>query len=77
MRCSRCVNVGQMDVRLNGKPLEQVDRFGNMELHVAADGLCERDVVHRMNERYTACGALMVVLCNRGLGIDTNKSRYM
>ena len=36
---------------------------------MAADGGCERDVVHRMNEGYRAWGALKSVLSNRGLGI--------
>ena len=37
---------------------------------MAADGGCERDVVHRMNEGYKAFGALTSVLCNRGLGVN-------
>ena len=40
---------------------------------MAADGLCERDVVHRMNEGYRAWGALKSVLSNRGLGIKEKK----
>ena len=36
---------------------------------VAADGGCERDVVHRMNEGYRAWGVVKSVLSNRGLGI--------
>ena len=36
---------------------------------MVADGICERDVVHRMNEGYRAWGALKSVLSNRGLGI--------
>ena len=32
---------------------------------MAADGCCERDVVHRMNEEYRARGALKSVLNNR------------
>ena len=37
---------------------------------MAADGGCEKDVVHRMNEEYKAWGALKSVLSNRGLGIN-------
>ena len=40
---------------------------------MAADGGCERDVVHRMNEGYRACGALKSVLSNRGLWITAKK----
>ena len=40
---------------------------------MAADGGCERDVVHRMNEGYRAWGALKSVLINTGLGIKAKK----
>ena len=40
---------------------------------VAADGGCERDVVHRMNEGYRAFGELKSVLSNRGFGIKAKK----
>ena len=43
---------------------------------MAADGGCERDVVHRMNEGYRARGALKSVLSNRGLGIKAKKCLY-
>ena len=42
----------------------------------AADGGCERYVVHRMNEGYRAWGALKSVLNNRGLGIKVKKCLY-
>ena len=54
---------------LNGKPLEEVDCFKYLGLQVAADGGCETDVAHRMNEGYRAWGALKSLLSNRGLGI--------
>ena len=43
---------------------------------MAADGGCERDVVHRMNEEYRAWGALKRVLTNWGLGIKAKKCLY-
>ena len=43
-----------MHVRLNDEPLEEVDSFQSLRSQVAADGGCERDVVHRLNERYRA-----------------------
>ena len=43
---------------------------------MAADGGCERNVVHRMNEGYRAWGALKSVLSNRGLGIKVKKCLY-
>ena len=35
---------------LSGEPLEEVDCFKHLGSQVAADGGCERNVVHRMNE---------------------------
>ena len=43
---------------------------------MAANGGCERDVVHRMNEGYSAWGALKSVLSNRGLMINAKKCLY-
>ena len=43
---------------------------------MAADGGCERDVVHRMNEEYRAWGALKSVLSNRGLGTKAKECLY-
>ena len=69
MRCSRYGNGDRMRVILNGEPLEEVDCFKYLGSQVAADGGCEMDVVHRMNEGYRAWGALKSVLSNRGMGI--------
>ena len=46
MRCSRYGNGDRMHVILNGEPLEEVDCFKYLGSQVAADGGCERDVVH-------------------------------
>ena len=46
-----------MHVVLNGEPLEEVDCFKYLGPQVAADGGCERDVVHRMNEGCRAWGS--------------------
>ena len=44
---------------------------------MAADGGCEWDVVHRMNEEYLEWEALLKsVLINRGLGIKAKKCLY-
>ena len=43
---------------------------------MAADGGCERDVVHRMNEGYRTWGVLKSVLSNRGLGIKAKECLY-
>ena len=61
---------------LNCEPLEEVDCFKYLGSQVAADGGCERDVVHRMNEEYRPWGALKSVLSNRGLGIKAKKCLY-
>ena len=76
MGCLMYGNGGRMKVILNGEPLEEVDCFKYLRSQVAADGGCEMDVVHRMNEGYKAWGALKSVMSNRGLGIKTKKCRY-
>ena len=43
---------------------------------MAADGGCEMNAVHGMNERYRACGALKSVLNNRAVGINAKKCIY-
>ena len=43
---------------------------------MAAYGVCKMDVVHRINERYKAGGALKSVLSNPGFGIKTKKCLY-
>ena len=50
--------------------------FKYLGSQVAANELCERFVVHRMNEGYRAWGALKSVLTNRGIGINANKCLY-
>ena len=51
IRCWRHVNVSRMHVRLNGKPIMEVDCFKFLWSQVAGDGGCEKiNVVHRMNE---------------------------
>ena len=50
MRCSWYGNRDQMHVKLNSEPLEEVDCFQYLGLQVAANGGCEREMVHRMNE---------------------------
>ena len=65
--------MGRMNVRLNGDQLEEVECFKYLGPQVAADGGCESNVVHRMNEGFKAWGAMKSVLCNRGLGIKTKK----
>ena len=66
MRCSRYGNGDRMHVILNGEPLVKVDYFKYLGSQVAADGGCEIDVAHRMNEGYRAWRELKSVLSNRG-----------
>ena len=53
-----------------------MDYFKYLGSQLAADGRCERDVVHRLNEVYRAWGALKSVRRNRGFGIQTKKCLY-
>ena len=59
----------------NSEPLKEVDCFKYVGSQVAADGGCERDVVHIMNEGCRAWGGLKSVLSNRGLGIKAKKCK--
>ena len=52
MRCSRYGNGDRKHVILNRESLEEVDCIKYLGSQVTADGGCERDVVHRMNEGY-------------------------
>ena len=52
VRYSRYGNGGRMHVILNSEPFEEVECFKHTGSKVAADGGCERDIVHRMNEGY-------------------------
>ena len=76
MRCSRYGNGDRMHVILNDEPLEEMDCFKYLGWQLAADGGCERDVVHRMNDGYRAYGARKSVLSNRGLEINAKKCLY-
>ena len=65
-----------MHVILSGEPLEEVDCFKYLGSQVAADGGCERDVVHRMNEGNRSWVVLKSVLTNRLLGVKVKKCLY-
>ena len=52
------------------------DCFKYPGLQAAADGGCERDAVHIMNEGYKVWGGLKSVLNNRGLGMKVKKCSY-
>ena len=54
----------RINVRLNGDQLEEVECFKYLESQVAADGGCERDVIHRMNVGCKAWSCAESVLCN-------------
>ena len=53
-----------------------MDCFKYLGSQVAADGGCERDVVHRMNKGYRAWGAVKSVMSNREVGINAKKCLY-
>ena len=50
--------------------------FKYLRSQVAADGGCERDVLHRINQEYTAWGALKSLLSNKVLEIKAKKCLY-
>ena len=65
-----------MHVILNGELFEEVNCIKYLGSQMAADGGCERDVVHRMNEGYRALEELNSVLSNRGLEMKAKKYLY-
>ena len=67
-RCSRYGNGDRIYVILNSEPFEEVDCFKYLGSQVAAEGGCESDVVHRMNEGYRAWGALKMSLAIEDCG---------
>ena len=60
MRFLRYGNLGRMHVILNGEPFAEVDCFKYLWSQVAADGGCERDMLHGINGGYRVWGALKV-----------------
>ena len=76
MSFSRYGNGGRMNVILNGEPVREVDCFKCLGSQVAADEGCERDVVHRMNERYREWAALKSKVSNRGL-VDSGQEVFI
>ena len=58
------------------RTVRRVDCFEYLGSQVAADRGCERDVVHKMNERHIAWGAMKNELSNRRLGIKAKKCLY-
>ena len=57
-----------MHLILNGEQLKEVDCFKYLGSQLAADGGCEMDVVHGMNEGYRAWGGPKCLLINRRRG---------
>ena len=64
MRCSRYGNGDRMHVILNGEQVEEVDCFKYQGLQLAADGGCERHMVH-ICLGYRAWGAWGIELGER------------
>ena len=62
-------NVGQSKVMMWSNEGRMSGLYNYLGSQVAADGGCEMDVVHRMNEGYRALVALKSVLNNRVFGI--------
>ena len=56
MRCSKYLNTSQMDVRLNGEPLMEVDSFGEpLEKSQVAAVEVVKGMWYTMIEGYRAC----------------------
>ena len=66
----------EMNAKLNGEALEEVDHFKYLCSVIAANGRVEADVCHRVKEGCKMLGALKGVMKNRGLGMNVKKVLY-
>ena len=73
MRCTRNEDGATLNVMLNGEALEEVDQFKYLGSVIAANGVVEADVCHKVNEGCTVLGALKRVMKNRKLGMNVKK----
>ena len=65
LRCSKEGEIGNMDVRLNGENLEEVQCFRYLGVDVTADGLMETEILHRTGEGAKMLGAMRGMWRNR------------
>lgn len=76
LRCARDGRMGGMNIVLNGKMLEEVSVFKYLGSNVTADGSCENEVVHRVNEGAKVLGAVNRVVKGRSVNLDVKKCLY-
>ena len=73
---TRNEDCARLNVMLNGEALEEVDQFKYFGSVIAANGVVEADVLHRVNEGCKVLGAFEGVMKNRRLGMNVKKVLY-
>ena len=76
LRCAREVQVGDMNIRLNGDVLEEVQMFKYLGSNVTAKGDVVDEVVYRINEGQKVLGAVNRVFKSRNVGLNVKKCVY-
>ena len=76
MKCSRDVDGGDLDIRLNGEQLEKVDCFKYLGSTVASDGKIEAEVKVRVNEAGKVLGGMRKILKSRSLQMNVKRKLY-
>ena len=69
LRCAREVQVGDMNIRLNGEVLEEVQMFKYLGSNVTAKGDLVDEVVYRINEGQKVLSAVNRVFKSRNVGL--------
>ena len=73
LRCAREVQVGDMNIRLNGEVLEEVQMFKYLGSNVTAKGDVVDEVIYRINEGQKVLGAVNRVFKSRNVGLNVKK----
>ena len=76
MRCTRNMDRGKLNVKLNGDLLEEVESFKYLGSHIAVGGGVETEVNFRVKEASKCLGGMKRVMRNRYLGMDAKRRLY-
>merc|ERR1712035_93331 len=76
MRCTRNMDRGRLNVKLNGDLLEEVESFKYLGSHVAVGGGVETEVNFWVKEASKCLGGMKSVMRNRYLGMDAKRRLY-
>ena len=69
MVCSKSSSIPTCQIKVHGKPLEQVNSFLYLRSVFSSDGRCEKEVKRRIGIAKTAFTSMKKVLCGRNISI--------